>query len=45
VIGCTDPFAKVNGRGIALLKEAGVEVIVGVLEEKAQSLNKRFLFS
>jgi diaminohydroxyphosphoribosylaminopyrimidine deaminase/5-amino-6-(5-phosphoribosylamino)uracil reductase len=42
IIGCTDPFAKVNGKGIALLKEAGIEVVVGVLEEKAKALNKRF---
>lgn len=42
VIGCTDPFAKVNGKGIALLKAAGVNVEVGVLEEKAKALNKRF---
>lgn len=42
VIGCNDPFAKVNGKGIALLKEAGVTVVVGVLEEKAKALNRRF---
>ena len=42
VIGCTDPFAKVNGKGIANLKAAGVEVFVGVLEEKARALNRRF---
>ena len=42
VIGCSDPFAKVNGKGIANLKEAGIEVVTGVLEEKAKELNKRF---
>ena len=42
VIGCSDPFAKVNGKGISNLREAGIEVIVGVLEERAKELNKRF---
>lgn len=42
VIGCSDPFAKVNGRGIANLIEAGIEVVTGVLQEKAKELNKRF---
>lgn len=42
VIGCSDPFAKVNGRGIAQLMEAGVEVVTGVLEDQAKELNKRF---
>ena len=42
VIGCQDPFDLVNGTGIEKLKKAGVEVIVGVLEEEATFLNKRF---
>ncbi len=42
VIGCSDPFVKVNGKGIANLREAGIEVIAGILEEKAKALNKRF---
>jgi diaminohydroxyphosphoribosylaminopyrimidine deaminase/5-amino-6-(5-phosphoribosylamino)uracil reductase len=42
VIGCSDPFAKVNGKGIANLRAAGIEVVVGVLEEKAKELNKAF---
>lgn len=42
VIACRDPFAKVNGRGIAKLKEAGIEVIEGVLEADALFLNRRF---
>ncbi|MCL7987380.1 bifunctional diaminohydroxyphosphoribosylaminopyrimidine deaminase/5-amino-6-(5-phosphoribosylamino)uracil reductase RibD [Sphingobacterium sp. lm-10] len=42
VIACQDPFAKVNGAGIRKLKEAGIEVIVGVLEEEAQWVNRRF---
>ncbi len=42
VIGCTDAFAKVNGLGIQKLKDAGIEVITGVLEKEALELNKRF---
>lgn len=42
VIGCTDPFAKVNGLGIKKLQEAGCEVVVGVLEEECRELNRRF---
>ncbi|MBO4851527.1 MAG: bifunctional diaminohydroxyphosphoribosylaminopyrimidine deaminase/5-amino-6-(5-phosphoribosylamino)uracil reductase RibD [Prevotella sp.] len=42
VVGCTDPFAKVQGRGIAILREAGIEVTVGVLEEECRWLNRRF---
>lgn len=43
VIGCQDPFAKVQGRGIKKLKDAGIEVTVGVLEEACKALNKRFM--
>lgn len=43
VIGCQDPFAKVQGRGIQKLKEAGIDVSVGVLEEECKALNKRFM--
>ncbi len=42
VVGCVDPFAKVQGRGIAILREAGVEVEVGVLEAECRALNRRF---
>ena len=43
VIGCQDPFAKVQGRGIQKLKDAGMEVTVGVLEKECRALNKRFM--
>jgi diaminohydroxyphosphoribosylaminopyrimidine deaminase/5-amino-6-(5-phosphoribosylamino)uracil reductase len=34
VIGCTDPYPEVSGRGIEKLKKAGIEVEVNVLEKK-----------
>ena len=43
VIGCIDPFAKVQGRGIQKLRDAGIEVTVGVLENECLELNKRFV--
>lgn len=42
VIANTDPFAAVNGKGIALLKAAGVKVETGLLEEAGSWLNRRF---
>ena len=42
VVGGLDPFEKVSGRGVAMLREAGIEVEVGVLEEECRELNKRF---
>lgn len=43
VVGCQDPFAKVQGRGIQMLRDAGIEVTVGVLEEECKVLNFRFM--
>ena len=42
VIGCQDPFARVNGRGIEKLNAAGVQVETGILETECKGLNKRF---
>ena len=42
VVGCRDPFDQVNGKGIDKLKDAGIEVISGILEEECQWLNRRF---
>lgn len=42
VVGCTDTFSKVAGRGIEMLRSAGVDVKVGVLEEESRELNRRF---
>jgi len=42
IIGTTDPNPKVAGKGIQLLREAGITVITGVLEKECNELNKRF---
>ncbi len=42
VVGTQDPFAKVNGLGITMLREAGIEVTVGVMESECRELNKVF---
>ena len=42
VIGCKDSYQEVAGRGIQKLQDAGVEVVVGVLENECRELNKRF---
>ncbi|SHF52811.1 diaminohydroxyphosphoribosylaminopyrimidine deaminase [Mariniphaga anaerophila] len=42
VIGTVDPFSKVAGRGIEKLRNAGIEVEIGVLEKECRDLNKRF---
>ena len=43
VCGCIDPFAKVKGRGVQILRNAGIEVTVGVLEKECLELNKAFI--
>jgi diaminohydroxyphosphoribosylaminopyrimidine deaminase/5-amino-6-(5-phosphoribosylamino)uracil reductase len=40
VIGCRDPNPHVAGGAVERLQEAGVEVVVGILEEQAQALVK-----
>lgn len=42
VVGTIDTSAKVSGRGIARLKEAGCDVVSGVCEEECRRLNRRF---
>lgn len=42
IIGCTDTFAAVNGKGIAKLQTAGIQVSSGILEKECRDLNKRF---
>ena len=43
VVGSADPFPAVSGRGIRMLREAGVEVVEDVLRDECDTLNVRFL--
>ncbi len=42
VIAVQDPNPLVAGKGIKILQDAGIEVVTGVLEKAAESLNIRF---
>jgi diaminohydroxyphosphoribosylaminopyrimidine deaminase/5-amino-6-(5-phosphoribosylamino)uracil reductase len=42
VIGTTDTSEKVSGRGAAMIKNAGIEVLSGVAENECRWLNRRF---
>ncbi|MGE0754193.1 MAG: bifunctional diaminohydroxyphosphoribosylaminopyrimidine deaminase/5-amino-6-(5-phosphoribosylamino)uracil reductase RibD [Alphaproteobacteria bacterium] len=42
VIACRDTHPKVNGKGIAALQAAGINVIEGVCEANARELNRGF---
>lgn len=43
VVAATDPFDKVAGRGIAMLREAGTEVSTGLLADESCRLNAMFM--
>ena len=43
VVSSMDPFPSVNGKGIKHMEEAGIEVVLGCLEEEGKHLNRRFL--
>ena len=43
VIGCRDPYPPVRGRGIAMLKRAGIPTVVGILEQECRRLNEGFI--
>jgi diaminohydroxyphosphoribosylaminopyrimidine deaminase/5-amino-6-(5-phosphoribosylamino)uracil reductase len=42
IIGTTDPNKLVSGKGIQRLKQKGIEVELGVLDEDCRELNRRF---
>ena len=42
VVGAGDPNPKVNGRGIAMLRERGIEVDCGLLADESERLNEAF---
>ena len=43
VIACLDPFHEVNGKGAMRLRNAGIDVKTGVLQQEALELNRRFV--
>ncbi len=42
VIACQDPFSRVDGKGVDKLRKAGINIKLGLLENEAKDLNKRF---
>lgn len=44
VAAVSDPDPRTSGRGLAILREAGISVRTGVLESRAQALNQGFFF-
>ena len=45
VVACPDPFREVSGRGIAMMREAGIEVETGLLRRESEALNRRFVYA
>lgn len=45
VVGCPDPFKEVSGRGVRMLREAGIEVTEGVLRDECEALNRKFIYA
>jgi diaminohydroxyphosphoribosylaminopyrimidine deaminase / 5-amino-6-(5-phosphoribosylamino)uracil reductase len=40
VVSCLDQTPEVSGRGVSLLRNAGVEVVTGILQEKGVALSR-----
>lgn len=43
VIGTLDPFPEVSGRGVTRMRQAGIQVDVGCLEDECRAINRRFI--
>jgi len=43
IVACPDPNPLVAGKGVQILKDAGIDVEVGICEDEAHSLNDGFL--
>ena len=43
VVSMVDPDSRVCGRGLNILKEAGIEVSTGIMEEEARWMNRSFI--
>lgn len=42
-ISMIDPNPLVSGKGIEALKDAGIDVVLGLMEETARSINRKFI--
>jgi len=43
LVGSTDPFPEVNGRGLKRLREKGIEVVENVLQAECEEVNSEWL--